>query len=463
MYKQKITLGIVPTKRAMLSLEVATAQKEEFMAAIKAMKPDVYEYVDIDDICTNGIAFKPEDTAAVIAKMKDAKIDALFVPFCDFGEEQVAAAIAGAFTVPTLVWGPRDTAPNTNTSRGRDTQCGIFAATKVMRRFGVNYSYITNCPTDSKKFRDGFMTFLRAAAIVKALNGLRVAKIGARPASFMSVMTNEAALIKKFGMVTVPISAHTVAARAKEMIANNEEAFAEYYADLTSRIDFSNLTEEKGKAVAGIKMAIQELMEKNNCTVAAMECWSAFNGLIGAPPCLAAGEMADLGIPLACETDVNGAISMAILRAAALYEEPVFLADLTIRHPENDNAELLWHCGPFPYSLKDENCKAGMEVGGQEHWYLKQGNITVARFDDLNDEYYLFAGEGKSTTGPETTGTYVWFEVDNWEKWEDRLMYGPYIHHIGGVYGNFQPALKEAARLLGLTYDHPDADGPRSL
>ena len=328
MYKQKITLGIVPTKRAMLSLEVATAQKNEFMAAIRAMKPEVYEFVDIDDICENGIAFKPQDTAAVIAKFKEAKIDAMFVPFCDFGEEQVAAAIAGAFCVPTLVWGPRDTAPNTNEKRGRDTQCGMFAATKVMRRFGVTFSYITNCPTDSDKFRNGFMTFLRAAAVVKALNGLRIAKIGARPSSFMSVMTNEAALIKKFGMVTVPIAPHAIASLAQKIVDENGEDFKAYFADLTSRIDFSAMPEDKAKIVAGIKMATQQLMEQNGCTVGAMECWSAFNGLVGAPPCMTLGELADEGLPIACETDVNGAITLAVLRAASLYEKSLFFADL---------------------------------------------------------------------------------------------------------------------------------------
>ena len=30
-------------------------------------------------------------------------------------------------------------------------------------------------------------------------------------------------------------------------------------------------------------------------------------------------------------------------------------------------AELLWHCGPFPYSLKDSGCQARL-VGGQERF-----------------------------------------------------------------------------------------------
>lgn len=36
------------------------------------------------------------------------------------------------------------------------------------------------------------------------------------------------------------------------------------------------------------------------------------------------GEMADSGYPLACETDVNGAITLAILRACNLYEDSEF-------------------------------------------------------------------------------------------------------------------------------------------
>ena len=107
-------------------------------------------------------------------------------------------------------------------------------------------------------------------------------------------------------------------------------------------------------------------------------------------------------------------------------KEACFLADLTIRHPQNDNAELLWHCGPFPYSLKDPGCGARL-VGGQERFELKKGDITVCRFDDCDGKYYLFGGEGRGVDGPETNGTYVWFETDNWKRWEEKLMFGPYI------------------------------------
>ena len=44
---------------------------------------------------------------------------------------------------------------------------------------------------------------------------------------------------------------------------------------------------------------------------------------------------------------------MAMLKASSLNKGLPFLADLTIRHPENENAELLWHCGPFLKPLLD--------------------------------------------------------------------------------------------------------------
>ena len=86
--------------------------------------------------------------------------------------------------------------------------------------------------------------------------------------------------------------------------------------------------------------------------------------------------------------DIHGAISSVIAQAASFDEKPVFFADLTIRHPEDDNAELLWHCGPFPLSLKKEGSKAYvsnqliLEGGcpGTGNWEIKGGNLSIVIF-----------------------------------------------------------------------------------
>lgn len=78
--------------------------------------------------------------------------------------------------------------------------------------------------------------------------------------------------------------------------------------------------------------------------------------------------------------------------------------------------------------------------------------MTIARFDGDTGEYYLAIGEGDSVDGPENQNNYVWMEVDNWPRWERQLMEGPFIHHVGMVYGAYGPALVEACKYIdGLT------------
>ena len=58
------------------------------MGVIRTIRPETVTLVDIDDVCENGIAFSPETVPKVIKKFREKDIDALFIPFCDFGEEQ---------------------------------------------------------------------------------------------------------------------------------------------------------------------------------------------------------------------------------------------------------------------------------------------------------------------------------------------------------------------------------------
>ena len=379
--------------------------------------------------------------------------------------------------------------------RGRDTQCGIFAATKVIARKGVKYSYIYNVATESKEFKEGYTNFLRTAAIVKDLRGLRVAQIGSRPVGFESVIANEGDLVNKFGITIVPISPYAIGEMAtklsapadpnarpnpfeppfvKQMLEDGRKEVEAYLKDLKARynpLEFVSFpgapppdTEASIKRVAALKVAMKIQLAMNNCSCAAFECWSAMAAWGGATPCISLGDLATEGVPLSCETDVYGAISMAILRAANLYDSAVFLADLTIRNPQNDNSELLWHCGPFPYSLKHEKSPSALR-NAQGQFYLKDGPLTLSKFgfDENTGKYWLFSGEGKTTTGPESSGTYVWLEVDNWKRWEEKLVFGHYIPHIGGVYGSYLPALREAARYLDLVFDNAHEQGIYSL
>ena len=37
---------------------------------------------------------------------------------------------------------------------------------------------------------------------------------------------------------------------------------------------------------------------------------------------------------------------------------------------------------------------------------------------------------------------------DDWVKWEKKFIYGPYIHHVACIHGNYIPIMEEACRYI---------------
>ena len=480
MYKEKIRIGLMPTKREVFRYETAKAEYDIIMPIIRAQMPDYVEFIEIDDVIEGGMAQSQADIRKVVDKFTAAKIEALFVPFCDFGSEETVVGVAKAFHLPTLVWGSRDKV-STYEHREKETQCGLFAACKVLRNYGVTFSYIWNCEADSPDFVNGFKKFVRVASVLKALNNLNVAEIGDRPSGFYSVIHNQLQLIKNFNISVKPIKFTEITRAYNQIIEENSQELQDYVADIKSRID-THECEEAGLdyplQVAAGTLAVEQLMKKYECKCAAFDCFGVAGAIgMNGSGCAIEGELADRGLPTACECDVWGAISALIASTVSLGDESPFLADWTYRHPTNDNAELVWHGGPFAWSLarKDVKPEYKKTVGRwgtrfEPHWEMKKGDITMVRMDELDGEYYMFAGAGKACDGPATTGTYVWFEVDNWKRWEEKLILGPYIHHCAGVYGNYTEELREVAKYLNqprcgvkVNFDYPEKPGEYSL
>ena len=97
--------------------------------------------------------------------------------------------------------------------------------------------------------------------------------------------------------------------------------------------------------------------------------------------------LAARGIYVICESDIHMAITNALLLAATRGKEKPIQGEFTSRHPENENAELLWHCGPFPtkYSVgKPRIC------GGKPAFRLQDGEYTIARFQADRGNYYPY-------------------------------------------------------------------------
>ena len=450
--QNNIRLAYCPTRRDVFS----TAEAMKFNAMIRAeLEKLPAEIIDLSGINDEDLLYRDCDIPAIIERFSAEKVDAIFFPHCNFGSENRVAAVAKALGVPVLLWGPRDDAPDADGLRSRDSQCGLFATGKVLRRHSIPFTYLTNSWIHEDGWKEGVKKFLAAAQVVKSLKNLNILQISTRPEAFCSVICNENELIERFNVHLYPITLNDVVLKMKEVQENNTEDFRKT-ADFIRSIDLGG-NEEGIIKVAALKAAMKELAKQYRCRAIAIQCWTSLQDMIGIMPCLANALLTDEGLPVVCETDIHGAITAVMMQALGKSGASVpFFADVTVRHPEKDNAELLWHCGNFPHSLA-KNPAAAFAGRSRYHnnnygiceWELKEGELTIARFDGDHGNYQLLIGEAKTTDGPKNVGSYVWIEVDNWPHWEHKLVEGPYIHHVCGVYGKYGDILLEACKYIG--------------
>ncbi|HNS65957.1 MAG TPA: L-fucose/L-arabinose isomerase family protein [Mesotoga infera] len=446
---QKLKLGFAPTRRNVFSKKDAHEQRILIEKKLKAWNVD---YVGLDWLNEEGLIYDPKDSPAVAEHFKKAKVDAIFAPHVNFGTEEAVAKLSRELDVPLLLWGPRDDAPLPDGSRTRDTQCGLFATGKLLRRFGVPFTYIVNSSVDDPLFERGFKNFLAAASVVRAFRNMKIGVISNRPRDFWTVINNEGELLEKFGIELIPTTLIDIVEEAKKYLDSKE--LDRELAGLRDRVDYSSAGEESFKKVLTLKIVMERWAVEERLSGIAIQCWNALQKAYGVMPCFAHSLLSDNKIPVACETDVHGAISMELAQAATMYRKPSFLADLTIRHPTDDNAELLWHCGPFLLSLAKEKPYIGKHFildshsPGVSEWEIKGGKLSVLRFDGDFSNYKLFVSHAESTDGPFNKGTYVWAKFRNWPKLEEKLVCGPYIHHVAGVHDRIMPVIYEAVKYM---------------
>ena len=444
-----LKIGLAPIKRGTTRMETALLQKQLILQRMADITPENVALVGIEDVLPEGLLYCHEQVAAVEKAFKRAGVHALFLPHCDFGCEEVVGQLAKRMGVPVLIWGNRDPYPDYPGGKDRDTQCGTLASTKALQRYGVPFSYILNTDVEDAPLKRGFADFCAVANVVRRFRGMRILLAGTRPQAFLSVIYNEDELLRRFGIEVYPWGSAAWLEAADRILAERADEVTREMQAFARQVDVSDLTYERQRRQAALVLALCEMAERHDIDGVAMECWSLLPERYGISGCQIVGQLCQRGLPCACEGDVLGAVTAVMMQAAALDKEPVFFSDITSRHPEQDNTELLWHCGPYPPSLAHPDTPPKSTFHGRGAFQLKNGPITIARLDAANGGYSLFSGEGRGVDGPPKKGNYVWLEVDCWADWEEKIVFGPYIHHVAGAYGQYSQILSEACKYLG--------------
>lgn len=454
MLDYKIRIGLAPIRRdvtprpGIFNWEKAEERGKRLTEYIKEKYTDEnVSFVDVNGINERNIIITEKDADVAAKRFQNEKVDAVFIINCNFGNEEAAARLAGALGKPVLLWAPLDEEFEPDGMRYTDSQCGLFGTSCQLQRCNIPFSYIETCRVEDPAFEKGFNKFVSVACMVKNLRGLRVAQVGMRPKPFCSVIFNEGELLQKFGIQTVPVNLAVVIDKYNRILAERDSELEEGAALLKGRYEMDDLTPPLLKQVYAFVLLYRDIFKEYDVDAVSAECWTAMQLAVGAMPCTAYSILADMGYIVSCESDMHGAITMALLSCASLGKKVPFFGEFTVRHPEDRNVELLWHCGPFAYSLKAPDSKA-KNVNMRQWFRVKDGKYTIARFEQDNGKYTLLSGTCETADGPYTFGTYLWAKFKNLSAWEKKLVEGPYIHHMAEIEGDYTEELVEFCKYI---------------
>jgi L-fucose isomerase-like protein len=448
-----VLLGLCPIGKFVFSHEDAVRQKCLIQKKLDEMG---ISFCDLDGTIPDGMVRDQKHVEPVVKHFKSKGIDALFTPHCNFGTEGAVGMIARELEVPVLLWGPRDEAPLADGTRLRDSLCGMLASSKVLHKLNVPFTYIENCRLEEKAFEKGVTVFLKAVGTAKSLRTARIGQIGTRIDFFWSTIYSESELLERFGVQVMPVDMVEFLERVKTRVQKNKTIYKGELSDIKKWFITDGIKSEEGLLNSlAMRDELFDMAELYSLDAFSIQSFDSIQNTLG--PGMGLGEsLVQEKIPIAAESDIHGAISSIMLKAAAGIQEPSFFPEFTIRHPDNENAVLMWHASA-PISLRHQDFTRVMILppwilkglpASSLQFRLKDGSITVCRFDGDRGEYRLGIGEGKTVPGPHTREVYAWMEVDNWPRWEKKLIEGPYIHHCSCIYDHCGKVLEEACKYI---------------
>ena len=454
MLNYNVKIGLVPLRRdctprpGQFNWEIAEERGRKMVSYIEEnYSTDSISFVDLKGVIDVEVLWSCSDVDKVAEHFRKENVDAVFIIAANFGNEQAAGELTKKLGKPVLLWGPQDDTPEPDGLRYTDSQCGLFGISRQLQRMNVPFTYIENCPVDDKTLADGIKRFASVACAVRNFKGMRLGQVGLRPEPFCSVICNEGQLMEDFDIHLIPINLAVIRDKYNEILKTRSDELKAGAERLRAMYEMDADSEETAEKQYAFVLLYKDLFEEYRLDAVSAECWTAMQRLVGAMPCTAYGILADEGYIISCESDVHAAITQVLLKSFALGKQTPFLGEFTIRHPEDRSVELLWHCGPFAHSLHKAGkpCKC---VNMREYFEVKSGHYTVARIDQEHGKYSIIAGECDSAEGPYTTGTYLWARFDDLDKWERKLIEGPYIHHVSEIEGGYTKEIKEFCKYV---------------
>lgn len=432
--KHRITLGLVCLARKTFDWQAAGNIYAD-------MKKELAKLPELDWAVVEELVIEPEEARKAAALLEARGIDGLVCISGTFHLGHLVLELEKVLRKPILLWG-LDELPYDGGKIRLNSVCGVNLNASNLYKAGIrNYSVVIGPRIDED--------WVDAVRVIARLRTAHVAILGYRAHGFFNLQVYDPGAFGQLGVIIDHYELEDLWAKKVEA-----SSVAARKAQLKTIFDVSGITEAQLDKVAELSAKLEAFLGDNRIDAMAIRCWPEFAAGYGISPCAAMSLLQSEDRILACEGDIEGALSMLAHRAVGA--ETPFLFDFSQVNFEQ-NFALFWHCGVAPCNLWDGKCVRSLDTyfaGGKgvtADFVLKSGELSILRLDSAGTEYRLFLQRARAIPmEKELRGTYLKATFDAPVKEVlAKVVDNGIAHHASVVYGDFIGPFKALARIRG--------------
>lgn len=440
----KLNVGLIVTLSGRWPRELPEKRLGEYTAWAKEALADMNLSMP-DHVLTT-----PEETSEAIAWMRSRQVDVVVMVYGAFTGDDIAAAIEQKMGVPLILWAPYEPPYHREERLWANALCSMTMNAAALARLGYHCHTVYGGKEDPRAERK-VINLLRAYQVRKAMSGMTMGLFGYRPTNYYVSTFDEAVIRRTFG---IAINETDLKVVFDDMAAMDEDAVRADMAAVESRWD-TLLPEGHLENHSRLYLAIKHQMQVQGYDFGIIKCWPEM-GALHTQPCAVLGRLADDGINIGCEGDVDAGITQ-VMESLLLGGESTFITDM-IDMDETENTVTFWHCGNAAPSLHAEKYHPELRnhplVGqGTAFWTaLKPGEVTIARLHNFHGEYRLALMHGQALDRDRNTrGCMTVVKMDNpVRELAEKIIENEFPHHFCIAWADCRDALRQTAALMNI-------------
>jgi len=401
------------------------------------------------EVISPAIARNPQEVPEIAAELKKGDIDLLLFFFCTWVAEEITLTLARELQeTPLLLWAlpffDRDIPMPSPMTGLMATGCNLAQTGRpfLHRVGGVNDETIGNVVRTA-----------RVAAVARSFRKAKFGVVGSPCPGMIDTRCDGFPLQEALGIAPIQIDLEELI-RARDASSTDEAGILA--ARLVSLTGSSDVPVEKIAEQYRLYLGLKSIAETHGVDAISVRCWPELRDQHKNLICLALSELAEQGIPTACEADLTTLITSFLL--TRLSGRPCCSLEITALL-EDRKALQFAHCGVAALSMAGDRRHAAVRshmrtgAGALVEFPFPPGTVTIAKLiRPKGERVRLLVGSGEVVeTSAGTRGSVATICVKpSPQEFIDGLLRNAVEHHLVIVYGDWTEDLAQLARFAGI-------------